>query len=59
MALTTAFARVPINDKLHGPKHLPGRITKIFANPGVIFPYAVRRRDSVTKQFSGICNWLI
>lgn len=59
MALTAEFVKVPVNDKIHGPKHLPGRITRIFANPGVIFSYAVRRRDSITNQFPGICNWLI
>jgi len=59
MAFTAEFAIIPVNDILCSLKYLPGRITKIFANPEVIFPCTVRRRDCTTKQFSGICNWLI
>ena len=59
MALIAKTVKVPINDKLTGHEYLQGRTIKIFANPVVISTYAVRRRDGITKQFSGICNWLI
>jgi len=39
----------PIEKKLIRPAHFINRVTKIFANPVVFFPYAVHRRNSITK----------
>jgi hypothetical protein len=35
------------------------RAIKIFANPVIIFPYTVRRRDSVIKYIAGNLQRLI
>jgi hypothetical protein len=59
MALIAEIVKVPGKDKYAGPTHLPGRTTRIFANPVMPFTDTVRRRDSVANHFSGICNWLI
>jgi hypothetical protein len=41
------------------PVRFTNRAIKIFANPVIIFPYTVRRRDSVIKYIAGNLQRLI
>ena len=59
MAIKAENISVPGYYKLTGQNHLQGGVTKILANPEALLSYTVRRRNCITKQFSGICNWLI
>jgi hypothetical protein len=58
MALTAKIVKVPVEYKLNGRPHLPGRIIKIFANR-VVFSPALFTAGTVQQTFAYICKGLI